>query len=360
MWPNRQLVDLLGIEHPIIQAPMAGASTPELVAAVSNAGGLGSYGAAATPPAQLRQVIERIRALTDRPFAVNLFAPAVEAHSFSAAEQTVIAELLAPWHAEMQAGPVPEPVPIIGPFAEQWQVLLEEMVPVVTFHFGPPPLDAIAQAHLHGVQVMASATTVHEAQVLAQAGVDAVIAQGAEAGGHRATFAGPYQRGLIGTVALVPQVLDAVSIPVIAAGGIMDARGIVAAFALGASGVQMGTAFLACPENNIPTIYKESLLASKDEDSLVTDVFSGKPARALRNRYVDEMEQHRDKLLPFPAQMSIGRALRQASAQRGRKDFVSMWAGQGAPLAQPRPAAELIAEWIRESEALFAAFRQAT
>lgn len=356
MWPQRRLIDLLAIEHPIIQAPMAAASTPELVAAVSNAGGLGSYGAAVTPPPQLRQVIRRIRELTDRPFGINLFAPAVEQHEFSPAQQGAMAELLTKWHEEMQAGPVPEPVPIIGPFAEQLAVLLEERVPVFTFHFGPPPLEAIAQAHAHGARVMASATTVREAQILAQAGVDTIIAQGAEAGGHRATFAGPHQRGLIGTLALVPQVVDAVSVPVIAAGGIMDARGIVAALALGASGVQMGTAFLGCAENNIPAVYKQALLESKDEDSLVTDVLSGKPARALRNRFVEEMEKHREKLLPFPAQMSIGRVLRQASILRSTPDFVSMWAGQGSPLAQSRPAAELMNKWIRDCEALMASF----
>ncbi|HEX7045324.1 MAG TPA: nitronate monooxygenase [Burkholderiales bacterium] len=359
MWPTTRLTNLLGIEHPIVQAPMAGACTPELVAAVSNAGGLGSYGAAAAPPAKLREVIQRIRALTDRPFAVNLFAPSVEHCEVSAAQLQAMARLLAPWHEELGAGPVPDVSPIIGPFDEQLTVLLEERVPVFSFHFGPPPLEAIERAHAAGARVMASATTVREARMLADAGVDAIVAQGAEAGGHRATFAGPSEQALTGTLGLVPQIVDAVSLPVIAAGGIMDARGIVAAFALGASGVQMGTAFLACPENSIPPVYKEAVLRATDEDTVVTEAFSGRPARAVRNRYVEEMAPHRDKVLPFPAQMSIGRALRQASARAGRPDFVSIWAGQAARLARARPAAQLMDEWVRECGALLASLGRA-
>jgi nitronate monooxygenase len=354
MWSRTKLTQLLGTQHPIIQAPMASASTPELVAAVSDAGGLGSYGAAATPPANLRDVIRRIRALTDRPYAVNLFAPAVERYELTSAQQAAMAELLSAWHRELDAGPVPELIPVVGPFEAQLAVLFEEKVPVFTFHFGPPPLEAIRKMHAIGSRVLATATTVREARILAEAGVDAIIAQGAEAGGHRGTFALPHERGMIGTLALVPQVVDAVALPVIAAGGIMDARGIVAAFALGASGVQMGTAFLACPENNIPAAYKQSLLACKEDDTVVTKVFSGRPARAIRNRYVNEMERHLEKLLPFPAQTSISRTLRQTSARRSNPDFLSMWAGQAASLAREQPAAELMAGLVRDCETLAA------
>ncbi|MBC8122262.1 MAG: nitronate monooxygenase [Gemmatimonadaceae bacterium] len=357
MWPRTELIDLLGIKHPIIQAPMAGASTPELVAAVSNAGGLGSYGGAATPPAKLRQIIRQIRELTDRPFAVNLFAPAVEAYQQVPEQQTQMSELLAQWHNELNAGPVPEPIPILGPFVEQFNVLLEEKIPVFSFHFGPAPIQAIRDMHSLGSCVLATATNVREAQTLVEAGVDIIIAQGFEAGGHRGTFAVPYEHGLIGTTALVPQVADAISVPVVAAGGIMDARGIVAAFALGASGVQMGTAFLACPENNIPEVYRQAVLNCKDEDTVITGVFSGRPARAIRNRFIREMENHKDKVLPFPAQMSIGRVLRQTSAQQSSPDFVSMWSGQGAALAEARPAGELIHKMIQEFRAVTASLQ---
>jgi len=229
MWPKTELIDLLKIRHPIIQAPMVGASTPELVAAVSNAGGLGSYGGAATPPAKLRQIIRQIRELTDQPFAVNLFAPAVEAYQLTPEQQAPMSELLTKWHNELDAGPVPEPIPILGPFVDQLTVLLEEKIPVFSFHFGPAPIEAIREIHAIGSIVLATATTVREAKALVEAGVDVIIAQGFEAGGHRGTFAVPYEHGLIGTAALVPQVADAVSVPVVAAGGIMDARGIVAA-----------------------------------------------------------------------------------------------------------------------------------
>ncbi|MBW4611491.1 MAG: nitronate monooxygenase family protein [Hassallia sp. WJT32-NPBG1] len=347
MWPKTELIDLLKIAHPIIQAPMVGASTPELVAAVSNAGGLGSYGGAATAPAKLRSIIRQIRELTDQPFAVNLFAPAVEAYQLTPEQQTPMSELLTKWHNELDAGPVPEPIPILGPFVDQLTVLLEEKIPVFSFHFGPAPIEAIREIHAIGSVVLATATTVREAKALVVAGVDVIIAQGFEAGGHRGTFAVPYEHGLIGTAALVPQIADAVSVPIVAAGGIMDARGIVAALALGASGVQMGTAFLACPENNIPEVYRQAVLNSLDEDTVITEVFSGKPARAIRNRFIREMENNRDKVLPFPAQMSMGRVLYQTSAQQSNPDFVSMWAGQGAALASALPAGELI-EKIRQ------------
>jgi len=357
MWPKTELINLLKIKHPIIQAPMAGASTPELVAAVSNAGGLGSYGGAATPPAQLRSFIRQIRELTDQPFAVNLFAPAVEAYELAPGQHSPMSELLKIWHNELDAGPVPEPIPILGPFLEQFTVLLEEKIPVFSFHFGPAPIEAIREIHAIGSIVLATATTTSEAKALVEAGVDVIIAQGFEAGGHRGTFAVPYEHGLIGTAALVPQIADAVSVPVVAAGGIMDARGIVAAFALGASGVQMGTAFLACPENNIPEVYRQAVLNCKDEDTVITEVFSGRPARAIRNRFIREMENHKDKVLPFPAQMSVGRVLRQTSAQQSSPDFVSMWAGQGAALAEALPAGELIQKMIQEFIAVTASLQ---
>src|ERR687886_409707 len=242
MWPKTELIDLLKITHPIIQAPMVGASTPELVAAVSNAGGLGSYGGAATAPAELRQIIRQIRELTDQPFAVNLFAPAVEAYQLTPEQQTPMSELLTKWHNELDAGPVPEPIPLVGPFVDQFAVLLEEKIPVFSFHFGPAPIEAIREIHAIGSIVLAAATTVREAKALVEAGVDVIIAQGFEAGGHRGTFAVPYEHGLIGTAALVPQVADAVSVPVVAAGGNMGARGILSAFFLWGRGGKMGTA----------------------------------------------------------------------------------------------------------------------
>lgn len=209
--------------------------------------------------------------------------------------------------------------------------------------------------HTIGSRVLATATNVREAKILVEAGVDAIIAQGFEAGGHRGTFATPYEQGLIGTVSLIPQVVDAVSVPVVAAGGIMDARGIMAALALGASGVQMGTAFLACPKNNIPEVYRQAVLNGQNEDTVITEVFSGRPARAIRNRFIREMEHYRDNVLPFPAQMLIGRILRQASTEQSNPDFISMWAGQGIALAEALPADKLIEKLVQDCQEIAAA-----
>jgi nitronate monooxygenase len=241
---------------------------------------------------------------------------------------------------------------MFGPAEEQLDVLIEERVPVISFHFGADPL-AVAMARDAGARVLCSATTVAEAMALEEAGVDAVIAQGAEAGGHRGTFTVDYPPALVGTLALVPQVADSVSIPVIAAGGIMDARGLVACLALGASAVQMGTAFLGCPEASIPPAWRDALRLAEAESTTVTSAMSGRPARALRNRYIEEMEALGEPLLPFPAQYSVSRDLRKAAAERGDARFMSMWAGQGVGLVRELPAAELVRDLVSESRALF-------
>lgn len=351
MWPDRRILDLLDIEHPIVQAPMAAASNAELVAAVSEAGGLGSFGAAGTPPDRLRTTVQTIRQRTGRAFNVNLFAPRTEKFDRSARPGPRLAARLEAYHAELDVGPVPEPGPLFGPAAEQLEVLIEEHVPIISFHFGADA-SMVERAHAAGARVLCSATTVAEAKTLEDMGIDAIIAQGCEAGGHRGTFAGDYRRALIGTMALVPQVADAVSVPVIAAGGIMDARGVVAALSLGASAVQMGTAFLGCPEAPIPEVYRASLEAAESEATTVTMAMSGTAARAIRNRYIEEVEALDEPLLPFPAQYSVSRDLRRVAAKRGVADFLAMWAGQGVGLIRQRPAAQLVRELAEESQTL--------
>ena len=210
----------------------------------------------------------------------------------------------------------------------------------------------VARAHEAGAKVLCSATTVAEAKELEDMGVDAVIAQGSEAGGHRGTFTVDYRRALIGTMALVPQIVDAVSVPVIAAGGIMDARGVVASLALGASAVQLGTAFLGCPETPIGDAWRDSLNAAEAEATTVTEALSGKPARGIRNRYIDEVEALQEPLLPYPAQYSVSRDLRKAAAERGNPDFIAMWAGQGVGLIGRRAAADLVNDLVVESQQL--------
>ncbi|MCK5361868.1 MAG: DUF561 domain-containing protein, partial [Gammaproteobacteria bacterium] len=203
-----------------------------------------------------------------------------------------------------------------------------------------------------------SATTVAEAKALEDIGIDAVIAQGSEAGGHRGTFTVDYRQALIGTMALVPQIVDAVSIPVIAAGGIMDARGVVASLALGASAAQLGTAFLGCPETPIGDAWRNALQTAQAEATTVTEAMSGKPARGIRNRYIDEVEALDESLLPYPAQYSISRELRKAAAERSDADLIAMWAGQGVGLIRQRSAADLVNDLVVESQKLLSRLGQ--
>ncbi|NKC15288.1 MAG: nitronate monooxygenase [Gammaproteobacteria bacterium] len=344
-------MELLGIELPIVQAPMAGATTPALVGAVCAAGGLGSFGAAATAPERIRAVIHAVRQRTTGSFNMNLFVPDWEPVPDDPARVAAMQAILAPLHAELEAGEVPAPGALFGPFDKQLEVLMEEQVPVVSFHFGAPP-GAVAVLKRGGAVVMSSATTVAEAVALEEAGVDIIIAQGAEAGGHRGTFAGDWQQSLIGTLALVPQIVDAVSTPVIAAGGIMDGRGVAAVMALGAGAAQLGTAYLACPENSISPAYRAAVLTANAERSTVTKVFSGKPARGLRNRYLDTLSQHEDTLLPFPSQYSIYRRLRARATELEDSDFLPMWAGQGVGLAKEEAAGALTNRLAADAQAV--------
>lgn len=338
------LTQMFDIELPIIQAPMAGGpTTPELVAAVSNAGGLGSLGAAYLAPDVLRETIRAIRQMTDRPFSANLFLP--ETPNVSAEQVARTEELLAPYRAELGLPPSLQTTQPVDQFDAQLAVLLEERVPIISFTFGVPAPQHIRAVKDAGLRTVGTATTVAEGRLLQNAGVDAIVGQGSEAGGHRGTFESGeahMRRALIGVMALIPQLVDAVRVPVIAAGGIMDGRGMIAALALGASGVQMGTAFLACPESGAHLQHKGALLAGTDESTVITRAFSGRPARGLANRFTEEMAAHEAKLAPFPVQNALTRDIRQAATKQNRPEYLSMWAGQAAPLATTLPAAEVV------------------
>lgn len=350
MWPRTDLIELLGITHPIIQAPMAGSTTPALVAAVSNAGGLGSLGCARFGPDDLRAQIDAIRAATNQGYNLNFFVHAEPEHD---ADMTAAMRArLAPYYEELGIGDVPEPTPIFTPFDDGiLEVLLDMRPPVASFHFGLPDKAAMAALRDAGICVLTSATTVAEARELEAAGADAIIAQGAEAGGHRGTVEPPYDKGLVGTFALTPQIVDAVKVPVIAAGGIADGRGIAAAFALGASGVQLGTAFLTCPESGIAPPYHDALLKGSDDSTRVTQTISGRPARGLRNRYVAEMADAEDAAIAFPLQYSLTRPLQAAAGEQGTDEFLAMWAGQAVALNRAMPAAELMERLVAEAHA---------
>jgi nitronate monooxygenase len=335
------LCDLLGIRLPIIQAPMASASSPELVAAVSRAGALGSLGCAYTQPEAMQRDAEAVRAHTHLPFNMNLFV-SKQPDAVDMAAQRGAMDAIAGYHRELG---LPPPEPVRAPYAPDLEAQLraiEAIRPAVfSCHLGEVPQERIRRLQSQGVRVSASATCVAEALHLEALGVDFIVAQGAEAGGHRGSYLrNPYE-SMTGTLALVRLIVRKVKTPVIAAGGIMDGAGIAAALALGAQGAQLGTAFIPCPESAASRVHKEGILAAKEDDTQVTEKFSGKPARGLSNRFLREMREAPQ--LPFPAQNALTGKLRAASAKAGNPEFVSMWSGQAAALSRALPAAELVA-----------------
>ncbi|MDQ6698914.1 MAG: nitronate monooxygenase, partial [Acidobacteriota bacterium] len=243
----------------------------------------------------------------------------------------------------------------VASFEDQLMACLESGASVFSFTFGLLPSRAVTEIGKRKMLLMGTATTVEEAKILAELGVDAVVAQGSEAGGHRGTFSGDFTAGMIGTISLVPQICDAIAIPVVASGGIMDGRGIAAALALGASAVQLGTAFLACNEAGIADAYKEALVSSREDQTRLTRAFSGRLARGIANRFLTGMESREDTILPFPLQNALTRPLRAEATRRNRAEYLSLWAGQGLRLARRTSAAELVERLRTETEAAVAA-----
>jgi nitronate monooxygenase len=359
MTMNTILMQRLGLAHPIFQAPMAGGGdTPDLVAAVSNAGAFGSIGATYLTPEQIRSTAAEVRARTSRPFGINFFAPLPPGKPQEKPE-TMLARL-APYFAELNL-PAPSLPKSSGiSFDEQLAAGLESGAACFSFTFGELPAAAVSAIKARNIYLIGTATTVQEAITLEKSGADAIVAQGSEAGGHRGTFGGDFVSALVGGISLVPQVVDAVHVPVIAAGGIMDGRGIVAALALGASAVQMGTAFLVCHESGVPDAYKDAILSAREDQTRITRAFSGRPARGIENRFMTEVEFNHDDdaILPFPLQNALTRPLRTAAAKQGRTEFLSLWAGQGVRLARRQSAAELIARLAKEIDTTVAALQK--
>ena len=348
MWPASRLAERLGIALPILQAPMASISTADMAAAVSAAGGLGAIGAALMTPAEAEAQILEVRRRTPRPFSINFFVHP-EPRRDQALFERMRQRLEAYHHALGSTPPAPgEPAPPFGrPMLER---LLALRPPVVSFHFGLPEPEAVAALRAAGIVVLSSATTVSEARMLEEGGVDAVIAQGVEAGGHRATFASRFEEGQIGTLALVPQIVRSVKLPVIAAGGIADGRGIAAALMLGADAAQLGTGFLGCPEAQIDPLYRRTLFEPRAASTRLTRLFTGRPARAIVTRFMEEMAAEEARAPEFPLQRSLTASLGKAGAAAGTPEFLAMWAGQSATAMRALPAAELLATLARETE----------
>lgn len=340
-WPDRRILDLFGIDLPIIQAPMAGATTVDMVVATAKAGGLGSLPSAQLSVDGLREALTAIRASTKAPVNVNFFSHV--SPPADPAAQMVWRALLAPYYVEADLDPA---APVVGvgraPFDAAFCDVVEDMRPeVVSFHFGLPEKSLVHRVKATGAKVISSATTVEEAVWLEANGIDAVIAMGFEAGGHRGNFLTRDMSTQVGTMALVPQVVDAVRIPVIAAGGISEGRGVAAALMLGASAVQIGTAYLYCPEAKIPPVHAAALASASDDSTAITNVFTGRPARGIMNRIMRELGPLSDSVPSFPTAGAALGAIRAKAEASGRDDFTNLWSGQAARLAKRLPAGEL-------------------
>lgn len=350
MWKKTRLTDALGLKLPIIQAPMAGGiTTPELVAAVSNAGCLGSLGAGYMSPTEIRETIKQIHNLTDKPFSVNLFIE--REHHATLGQLQRATEDIKQSCLELTDFKIESPLTSYTQnFKEQMNVILEERVPVVSFTFGALNSTWISQLKNNNTILIGTATTLAEACVLEASGVDMIVAQGSEAGGHRGTFLGEDEDALIGSVSLVPQLADQIKIPIIAAGGIADGRGIIASLSLGATGVQMGTAFLTCIESNAHPKYKQTLMSQKQYMTVLTRAFSGKLARAIQNKFITRMDVKKKNILDYPIQNALTSKMRKKAKELGHVDFMSLWAGQSAQLCRSVSAGELIDLLVTEAD----------
>jgi len=342
------LADLLDdLPIPIVQAPMVGASLDDLTVAVSEAGAMGALAAAALAPADIGPMIDSVRARTGRPFAVNLFS-GPRANPAPGEVDAAIARL-APWYAELGLDPPETPNPFAPDFDAQFAALVAAAPPVASFTFGLLPAARVQALQAAGVLVVGTATTVAEARAWVDVGADGVCAQGFEAGGHRGHFLADVEGSLVGTLALVSTIRAAVHLPVIAAGGIMDGRGVAAALALGASAVQMGTAFLLADEATTPAPWRRAIGEAADDPTRLTRAFSGRHARGIENRFMRLMHGAQDDVPAYPVQNRLTQPLRAAATQADDPELISLWAGQAVRLAQPGRAADMVRRWWAEA-----------
>ena len=352
MWPDRRFLDVVKIEHPIVLAPMAGSMDADLAIAVAQAGGLGSLPVGMLDEQKMRTQTATFRAATAKPVNLNFFVN--KQPELNNAREHAWRERLKPYYAELDIDPAaPVPSSNRAPFDVTLCTAVEEIKPeVVSFHYGLPNAALLKRVKDAGCVLMSSATTVAEARWLEANGCDVVIAQGYEAGGHRGMFLTDNLATQVGTFALVPQIADAVKLPVIAAGGVTDARGIAAALALGASGAQLGTAYLFCPESKILAPHRAALKTARDDGTVLTNVMTGRPARGVINRLMRELGPISDMVPEFPLAAGALAPLHAKAQAQGSGDFSPMWAGQGASLGRELPARELTARLADEAQAL--------
>ena len=335
-WNENRLTAKIGIDYPVIQGPLGGLSSQRLTAAVSNFGGLGSFGALNLSPDAIKDVIGEIRSLTAKPFAMNLWV-SQEDDGARRSDESAFNRSLAPIarHLTELGAPLPTHKPYSPPtrFEDQARALIEAKVPVFTFIFGVPPTEILQECRAKEIVTIGAATTPEEAAALEEAGVDAIAASGFEAGGHRGSFLLAADDSLTGTFSLVPRITDTVNVPVIAAGGIADARGLIAALALGAEAVQMGTAFLACEESGASRLHRQALQEKRAGHTALTKGFTGRLARGIHNRLLEELSRPGIEILPYPLQRSLVRNLAVPAEAAGRSDLLPLWAGQSANLS---------------------------
>lgn len=335
--------DLLAIDAPVVLGPFGGMSSVELTSQVSELGGLGSFGLYGYGADRIHHTATELRARTNRPFALNLWIPTGEEVRPDDVELGHYTDAMAPLFAEVDA-PVPHaPRAFLPDFGEQFDAVLAQRPEVISFVYGVPSAEVVDAAHTADIRLLGTATTVAEARALQAAGIDAIVATGLEAGGHRVSFLRPAEQSLIGGLALIPQIVDAVTVPVVAAGGIADRRGVAAAFALGASAVQVGTAFLRTHQSAANDAYRHAITATAAESTVLTRAMSGRLARGIPNRAMRVLETS-GRIAPFPAQNWLTGQFRAAAARQDIAELQSLWAGQAAPLATKSEAAEVFTE----------------
>ena len=357
-WRSNRAAHLLGIDYPIIQAPFGGFPSQQLTATVSNMGGFGSFGAVTLTSSAIREVVGELRSLTDKPFAINLWVSTSDREASHIRAETIEQKIreLGQCYAELDIEPPLAAGFKSQDFEEQVQAAIDADVPVLSFIYGIPPLEILDECRRRRIQTIGTATTPEEAIALQEAGLNLVVASGFEGGGHRGSFLQPATDSLMGGLSLIPQVVDAVEVPVIAAGGIADGRGVVAALALGAEAVQIGTAFLACAGSGASTEYRAALRSLTAKRTHLTDAFTGRLARGIKNHLMDELKHGSSPPLPFPVQHVLTQTIARPASTKGRVELMTIWAGQSASLCHHTEAGKFMASLIAETDAFLSKY----